>query len=60
VVLCAALAELYPGSVEPAVESIPRRAVKYFQAGLKAVRGTLERTHPRAWEALTLSTGRSF
>jgi hypothetical protein len=52
-VLSAALAELYPGALESAVEDIPKRASKYFRTALSAVRELIEPPHPRAWEALT-------
>jgi hypothetical protein len=53
VVLCAALAELHPGALESAIEQIPRRALKCFRSALTTVRESLERRHPRAWEALS-------
>lgn len=51
-VLCAALAESYPGAIESAVEQIPRTAKKYYKLGVESARQHLEDAHPRALEAL--------
>lgn len=51
-VLCAALAELYPGAIESAIEAVPKKASKHLAKGRRAARRYLEETHPRAWAAM--------
>lgn len=51
-VLCAALAESYPGAIESAVTQVPRRAKKYLKLAMESARRYLEQTNIRAWEEL--------
>lgn len=52
-VLCAALAESHPGSIESAAHQLPVRSRKHFKRSLAIARRYLEADHPRAWEELT-------
>jgi hypothetical protein len=51
-VLCAALAEGYPGALESAVGQLPVRARKYLKQALPVAQRYLEKNHARAWEEL--------
>lgn len=52
-VLCAALAESYPGAIESAAAQTPRRAKKYLALAIESARRFLESSHSRAWEELS-------
>jgi hypothetical protein len=51
-VLCAALAELFPGAIQEAVEALSRKMSKHFRKALPAARERLEAAAPFAWAEL--------
>jgi hypothetical protein len=51
-VLAAALGDAHEGALADAAAAVPKRARKYFAAGIAAARKALERDHPRAWAEL--------
>lgn len=54
-VLCAALAERFPGALEAAIAAVPVRAKKYLAPALRSLAPLLPR-HPRALEELGLDS----
>lgn len=52
-VLCAALADLYPGAVQDAVEALSKKMLKHFRRALPAARKRLEEDAPLAWAELS-------
>lgn len=52
-VLCAALAELFPGAIEDAVEALSKKMTKHFRKALPAARKRLEKIAPQAWTELS-------
>ncbi|MCP4445243.1 MAG: hypothetical protein GY811_07865 [Myxococcales bacterium] len=52
-VLCAALAELYPGAIQDAVDALSKKMAKHFRKSLPAARKRLEDAAPRAWAELS-------
>jgi hypothetical protein len=52
-VLAAVLGETHPDALTSAVEALPRRARKHFEAGRAQAAAYLEAAHPRAWEELS-------
>jgi hypothetical protein len=52
-VLAAVLGETHPDALTSAVEALPRRARKHFEAGRAQAAVHLEAAHPRAWEELS-------
>lgn len=52
-VLCAALAELFPGAIEDAVEALSSKMTKHFRKSLPSTRKLLENAAPLAWAELS-------
>ena len=52
-VLCAALAELYPGAIQEAVDALSRKMTKHFRKSLPAARERLQDAAPLAWAELS-------
>ena len=53
IVLCAALADLYPGAIEESIAALSTRMKKHFRNALRSVRSRLEHAAPLAWAELT-------
>jgi len=53
--LCAVLADLHPGAIESAVDTLPRTALALLRSAVAAVRASLEASAPQAWAALSQS-----
>lgn len=51
-ILCAALAEIFPGAVADAISAAPASAEKLWRAGSAAIEGLLAERYPRAWDEL--------
>jgi hypothetical protein len=51
-VLCAALADLFPGAIQDAVKPLSRGMIKHLRKALSAARRRLERDAPLAWSEL--------
>lgn len=56
-VLCAALADLHPGAIQDAVNSLSKKMLKHFRKALPAARRQLEEAAPRAWAELSGEEG---
>ena len=51
-VLCAALAELYPGAIQDAVEALPKKVIRHFRKALPSAGKHLMDSEPLAWAEL--------
>lgn len=53
-ILAAAVADMFPGALEEAVESMSKKMFKRFKNALPAAKALLNLPHPQAWEELTI------
>jgi hypothetical protein len=51
-ILCAALAELYPGAIQDAVEALSTKMTRHFRKALPAAGRRLQEAEPLAWAEL--------